>query len=214
MILSDVENFLIYLEGICRANGLKTIKVDSSTEKDENIAAFFNETNSFLEKTDIDVLLCSDVIDGMEISIENYFSKQYCFFFGTKRVMTAAGMITSLLDKNIPCYIWAAESAELEYLEFKIFLLDEGFSTCINLLSLDLGLTIDPEVFSPLIVKEAQTYLKETKENFLESLDAIKSSIPTLTNTVQKMGQEAEYERLHFRKLLSRSLERKGFSFQ
>ncbi len=110
VICSDSQVFLESMDEKFQANGAKTLRIDSKTIPEEYAKEFLADCNKYIQENEIDVLLYSPSAEsGLDVSIEGWFTHQFCFFFGVLGVDAIIQMIGRIRDSKVQRFLWCKE---------------------------------------------------------------------------------------------------------
>jgi hypothetical protein len=119
VVCSDSQIFLEAMDEVFQTNGAKTLRIDSKTIPEDYTKEFLANGNEYLKNHDIDVLLYSPSAEsGLDISLKNRFTHQFCFFFGVLGVDGILQMVGRVRDANIQRFVWCKDwvaSSEQEH---------------------------------------------------------------------------------------------------
>jgi hypothetical protein len=121
VICSDNQVFIEGLDEIFQSNDAKTLRIDSKTVCEDYVKEFLENPNKYLRDNEIEVLLYSPSAEsGLDVSIENYFSHQFCFFFNIIGVDAAIQMMGRVRDPGIERFMWCKEGVAISEREHSI----------------------------------------------------------------------------------------------
>jgi len=110
VIVSDSQVFLEGMDEIFQERGVKTLRIDAKTIPEDYAKAFLADCNQYIQDQKIDVLLYSPSAEsGLDISIEGWFTHQFCFFFGVLGVDAIIQMIGRIRDPKVKRFLWCKE---------------------------------------------------------------------------------------------------------
>jgi hypothetical protein len=109
-ICADSQVMIEAYDEILTAQGLKVLRIDSKTVAEDSVKEALQNIDTYIEKHNIDALLYTPSAEsGVDISIPNYFSHHFGFFFGLIDVDSIVQMIGRIRDSNCEKYIWVKE---------------------------------------------------------------------------------------------------------
>ncbi len=120
-VATDSQIFGETLEKCLLEAGYYGIRVDSVTVSEEWCKKFLEDPDKWIAENKPQYLIYSPTAEGgIDISIKDYFSKQYGFFFGVLGVDSILQMIGRIRDRKVPRTIWTPEFArrDSEMLEY------------------------------------------------------------------------------------------------
>lgn len=110
LICSDSQIFLEALDRILAATGKKVMRVDSKTIGNPEVKEFLKDSNACILLYKPQSLLYSPTAEsGLDVSVKNYFSHHFGFFFGVQSVDAIIQMMGRLRDPNCEKYVWIKE---------------------------------------------------------------------------------------------------------
>jgi hypothetical protein len=121
VICSDNQVFIESQDEIFQSKDVKTLRIDSKTVCEEYVKLFLENPNKYLRDNEIEVLLYSPSAEsGLDVSIEDYFTHQFCFFFNIIGVDAAIQMMGRVRDPGIQRFMWCKEGVALSEREHSI----------------------------------------------------------------------------------------------
>lgn len=106
-ICADSQVFIEALDNLFTERGYKTLRVDSKTVPEAYVKEFLSNCDAYLEKHKPDVLLYTPSAEsGVDISITDYFSHHFGFFFGVIDIDGILQMLGRIRDDSIAKYVW------------------------------------------------------------------------------------------------------------
>ena len=109
-ITSDSQIFIEALDLMLKVLEIKTIRIDSKTVTEPHVRDFLKNPTEVLNNSDYQVVLYTPSAEsGLDISIKNYFSSHYCFFFGVIGVDAILQMIARIRDLTCDKYFWCRQ---------------------------------------------------------------------------------------------------------
>ncbi|MGB3205311.1 MAG: plasmid replication protein, CyRepA1 family [Crinalium sp.] len=109
-ICADSQVFCEAIEEILIDAGMEGIRIDGKTISDAKSKDFLKNPDAWIEKNRPDYVILSPTAEsGIDISIEDYFKDQYCFFFGVIDVDSMLQFLGRIRDIATQRWIWCAE---------------------------------------------------------------------------------------------------------
>lgn len=108
-ICSDSQIFCEALDNLLTGQGLNVLRLDSKTVSEKYAKEFLSNCDAYIEQNKPDVVLYSPTAEsGLDISIQNYFTHHFCFFYGVLGVDSIIQMMGRIRD-TIPKFLWCQE---------------------------------------------------------------------------------------------------------
>jgi hypothetical protein len=105
VVISDSQTWCESLDNLLSEAGYRTLRIDSKTILEPSIKDMLKAPDAHLKEHPIEVLILSPTAEnGVDISIKNYFTKGFAYFFGV--IDTDAQM--QFLRRTRHCLDWAA----------------------------------------------------------------------------------------------------------
>lgn len=102
------------LDNLLSSNNCNVLRVDSKTVKEDRVKEFLSNCDVYLKKHKPDILIYTPSAEsGVDVSITNYFSHHFCFFFGVLGVDSILQLTARIRDINCPKYFWCREWVSL-----------------------------------------------------------------------------------------------------
>jgi len=109
VICSDSQVLIEALDNLLTQQGCKTLRIDSKTVPEPYVKEFLSNCNAYIEKHQPDVLLYTPSAEsGVDVSITNYFTHHFGFFFGVIDIDGILQMLGRIRD-DIPKFVWCKE---------------------------------------------------------------------------------------------------------
>ena len=106
------------MENLLLEQGRQGIRIDSKTIGDERVKEFLKDPDKWITENAPEYLLGSPSIEsGLDISIKEYFTEHFAFFFGQLDIDSCRQMLGRIRDSSVPKFIWC-----------KKFILPEDFN--------------------------------------------------------------------------------------
>ena len=106
-IFSDSQIFCEAMENLLLEQGRQGIRIDSKTISDKRVKEFLQDPDRWIAENQPEYLLGSPSIEsGLDISIKNYFTEHFAFFFGMLDIDSCLQMLGRIRDSSVPKFIW------------------------------------------------------------------------------------------------------------
>lgn len=106
-IIADSQKLLAAYDRLFTGKGYKVVRIDRETIQQKETKLIAEDPDSFLERENVDVLLLSPTCEmGLNVAIQNYFTKCYALFFailGTDSQLQFLRRIRHCSDWSIWC---------------------------------------------------------------------------------------------------------------
>lgn len=110
VITSDSQVFLEGMDKILQARGAKTLRIDSKTVPEDYAKEFLADCNKYIQEHKIDILLYSPSAEsGVDVSIPDWFTHHFGFFFGVLGVDAIIQMLGRIRDPKVQKFVWCKE---------------------------------------------------------------------------------------------------------
>ena len=122
----DSQVFAESLDNLLTSMGYNVLRIDSKTVKEQYVKEFLGgddtkDTSKYLSCCDAylkkyrpDVLLYTPSAEsGVDVSISDYFTHHFCFFFGVLQVDAILQLMARIRDVNCPKYFWCKQWVSL-----------------------------------------------------------------------------------------------------
>ena len=107
-LATDSQIFCESMENLFKEQGREGIRIDSKTVSEPNVKDFFINPAEEIAKTQPEYMNYSPSAEsGLDVSVENYFSELYAFFFGNLDVDSSIQQVARVRDVNVARLIWA-----------------------------------------------------------------------------------------------------------
>ena len=107
VISSDSQIFCEGMENLLLEQGRRGIRVDSKTVGLKHVQEFLKNPDQWCADNQPEYLIGSPSIEsGLDISIHNYFSEHFAFFFGQLDIDSCIQMLGRVRDNSVPKYVW------------------------------------------------------------------------------------------------------------
>jgi hypothetical protein len=105
-VCSDSQALIEALDNIFTEKGLDVLRIDSKTVPEDYVKDFLKNCNAYIEKRKPDILLYTPSAEsGVDVSIPDYFTEHFAFFFGVLDVDGILQMLGRIRD-NITKFVW------------------------------------------------------------------------------------------------------------
>lgn len=199
-VCADSQIFIEALDNIFSAKGLKVLRIDSKTVSENYVKEFLRNCNAYIKEHRPDILLYTPSAEsGVDVSIPNYFTEHFAFFFG---VIDIDGMLQMLgrIRDNITKYVWCKNFVSIDEKQASKSPFINTIQKSLNqLLISDISTSItDPESWNKEIIKHL-TAIVENSNN-------IDTRISTLIQSIQN------FEKSNLRECLKEALLDSGYT--
>jgi hypothetical protein len=110
IIAVDSQVTAAAFEKILNEQGREGIRIDSTTVTDETVRDFLRYPDQWIKANQPDYVIYSpSAQDGIDISIQDYFTHQFCFFFGVLTTDAQVQMIGRVRDSKVKRLVWCRE---------------------------------------------------------------------------------------------------------
>lgn len=107
VICADSQILIEALDNLFTERGYKVLRIDSKTVSEAYAKEFLKNCDKYLKKHKIDVLLYTPSAEsGIDISIRNYFTHHFGFFFGVIDIDGILQMLGRIRDDSVTKYVW------------------------------------------------------------------------------------------------------------
>ncbi|MEO0948734.1 MAG: plasmid replication protein, CyRepA1 family, partial [Cyanobacteria bacterium J06641_5] len=107
VICTDSQIEAEALDRLLLESGKKGLRIDSKTSDRESVRDFLQSPNYFLRQQEPQYLIYTPAAEaGVDISLQGYFSDQFCLFFGVLHTNAQQQMIGRIRDAQVPRWIW------------------------------------------------------------------------------------------------------------
>lgn len=109
-VCSDSQVFAESLDNLLTEMGLEVLRVDSKTVPEEHVKEFLKSCDAYIEKHQVDVLIYTPSAEsGVDVSIKDYFTHHFAFFFGVLGVDAILQMLGRIRDSQCTKFVWVRE---------------------------------------------------------------------------------------------------------
>ncbi len=114
-IFSDSQVFCEALDNLLQAEGYSGIRVDSKTVSSDEVKLFLKNPDLWITENKPQYFIGSPSVEsGLDVSIKDYFSEHFLFFFGQLDTDSCIQMLGRIRDSAVPKYIWCKKFISLE----------------------------------------------------------------------------------------------------
>jgi hypothetical protein len=203
VVCSDSQALIEALDNILTEKGLDVLRIDSKTVPEDYVKEFLKDCNAYIEKRKPDALLYTPSAEsGVDVSIPDYFTQHFAFFFGVLDIDGILQMLGRIRD-NITKFVWCKSFvSESEKQHSKSPFADAIEKSINELLITDISTSItDPEAW---------------KEKVLNHLAAVVSnSLEDISNRVSCLVQSVQnFEKSNLRECLKEALLESGYKIR
>lgn len=211
----DSQVFAESLDNLLSERGYNVLRVDSKTVNEKSVKEFLggekdrtkdrnknqniSPSDRYLTKYKPDVLVYTPSAEsGVDVSITDYFSHHFCFFFGVLQVDAILQLMARIRDVNCPKYLWCKQwvsNPESETIRSPIA--DKIAQVIDQNLVLDIHLTMSGLDNEEQLISLVRSIIHQSKTNHC--------------NTATKLTAIANYEKSNLRDCVLESLEAHGY---
>ena len=172
---------------------------DGKINNNEDKTKYLSACDAYLKKYKPDVLIYTPSAEsGVDVSITNYFSHHFCFFFGVLQVDAILQMMARIRDVNCPKYFWCKQWVSLPDSE-----------TIRSPLAEKIAKVVDQNLVRDIILSMSGEDNEEQLISVIRSL--IYQSKTPHYHTATKLTAIANYEKSNLRDCVLESLEAHGY---
>ncbi len=189
------------LDRLLAESGKRGLRIDSKTSDREAVRDFLQSPNYFLRQQQPQYLIYTPAAEaGVDISLQGYFSDQFCLFFGVLHTNAQQQMLGRIRDPQVPRRIWC-RSTGLQEGESQRWLLPQQLAGA----------------FEDFLLQEGNNHL-EGRRSTPEDRESFEQLVQRLLSVSQDEHYQAfctihaiaKYERAHLRDCLRTALEEAG----
>lgn len=207
----DSQVFAESLDNLLTERGYNVLRVDSKTVNEKSVKEFLggdgtrdsdcrvSPCDKYLTKYKPDVLVYTPSAEsGVDVSITDYFSHHFCFFFGVLQVDAILQLMARIRDVNCPKYVWCKQWVSLPESETIRSPIAEEIAKVIdqNLVQ-DLHLTMSGEDNEEQLISVIRSLIYQSKTPHYD--------------TATKLTAVANYEKSNLRDCVLDSLDNHGY---
>lgn len=116
VICTDSQLEAEALDQLLAETGKQGLRIDSKTISEPSIQAFLKYPNDYIETHCPDYLIYTPAAEaGIDISLENYFSDQFCLFFGVLQTNAQIQMMSRLRDVKVTRWLWCSRYGQVNH---------------------------------------------------------------------------------------------------
>lgn len=207
----DSQVFGESLDNLLSERGYNVLRVDSKTVNEKAVKEFLggdgtrdserhiSPCDRYLTKYKPDVLIYTPSAEsGVDVSISDYFSHHFCFFFGVLQVDAILQLMARIRDVNCPKYLWCKQWVSLPPQEtIRSPLAEEVASVIDQNLVRDLHLSMSEENNSDELIATIRSLIDQSKTPHY--------------HTATKLTAIANYEKSNLRDCVLSSLFAHGY---
>ncbi|MDJ0596435.1 MAG: hypothetical protein QNJ72_41760 [Pleurocapsa sp. MO_226.B13] len=219
----DSQVFGESLDNLLSERGYDVLRIDSKTVKEKSVKEFLggggtkkknenqnispsdcakrtSQADRYLTKYKPDVLIYTPSAEsGVDVSITNYFSHHFCFFFGVLQVDAILQLMARIRDVSCPKYFWCKQWVSLPESEtIRSPLADKIAKVVDQNLVRDIRLSMAGEEDEELLISQIRSVFRQSKTPHY--------------NTANQLTAIANYEKSNLRECVLESLEAHGYS--
>jgi hypothetical protein len=199
-VCADSQALIEALDNIFTERGLKVLRIDSKTVPEAYVKEFLEDCNTYIKGHRPDVLLYTPSAEsGLDVSIPDYFTEHFAFFFGVLDVDSMLQMLGRIRD-NITKYVWCKSFVSADEKQHSKSPFADSIQKSLNQLLLsDITTSItNQETWSQEIIK----HLTEVVANS----NNIDTRLSTLIQSIQN------FEKSNLRECLREALVESGYT--
>lgn len=209
----DSQVFGESLDNLLSERGYKVLRVDSKTVKEKAVKEFLggdgtkeqsedkniSPSDRYLIKYKPDVVIYTPSAEsGVDVSITNYFSHHFCFFFGVLQVDAILQLMARIRDVNCPKYFWCKQWVSLPESEtIRSPIADKIAKVVDQNLVRDINLSMSGEEDEEQLISLVRSIIHQSKTPHYD--------------TATKLTAIANYEKSNLRECVLESLEAHGY---
>lgn len=200
VVCSDSQALIEALDNIFTERGLDVLRIDSKTVPEDYVKEFLKDCNAYIEKRKPDVLLYTPSAEsGVDVSIPDYFTQHFGFFFGVLDVDGILQMLGRIRD-DITKFVWCKSFvSESEKQHSKSPFADVIEKSINELLITDISTSItDPEAWKEKVINHLATVVGN-------SLKDVSNRVSYLVQSIQN------FEKSNLRECLKEALLESGY---
>ena len=104
------------LDQLLSQSGKEGIRIDSKTITSPDIQTFLKNPNDYIATHCPDYLIYTPAAEaGVDISIRDYFSDQFCLFFGILQTNAQLQMISRVRDPKLQRWLWCSPYGQIKH---------------------------------------------------------------------------------------------------
>lgn len=142
VICTDSQLEAEALDQLLAETGKQGLRIDSKTISQFHTQTFLKDPNDYIKTYCPDYLIYTPAAEaGIDISIENYFSDQFCLFFGVLQTNAQVQMMSRVRDPKLNRWLWCSRYGQVNQTPTR-FQLRESLTEAINTFILKTGTTL------------------------------------------------------------------------
>ena len=197
VICTDSQLEAEALDQLLLEMGKRGLRIDSKTIASPEIQTFLKHPNNYIKTDRPDYLIYTPAAEaGIDISIRDYFTDQFCLFFGVLQTNAQLQMISRVRDPKLTRWLWCSRYGQVKN-QTKNLSLPTGLMEAMQSLILQTGSHL-------LAGKETTTLV----ENFVHQVTSATTETHYQTFCILKAIQT--YEQSHLWESLYQSLVKNG----
>ena len=115
VICTDSQLEAEALDQLLSQTGKQGVRIDSKTIADPEIQTFLKHPNHYLESAHPDYLIYTPAAEaGVDISIRDYFTDQFCLFFGILQTNAQLQMMSRVRDPKLTRWLWCSRYGQVK----------------------------------------------------------------------------------------------------
>ncbi|NBD32096.1 MAG: hypothetical protein GVY17_03770 [Cyanobacteria bacterium] len=115
VICTDSQLEAEALDQVLSQTGKQGIRIDSKTIASPDIQSFLKDPNYFITTHCPDYLIYTPAAEaGVDISIRNYFTDQFCLFFGILQTNAQLQMMSRVRDPKLKRWLWCSRYGQVK----------------------------------------------------------------------------------------------------
>ena len=187
------------LDNLLTERGYNVLRIDSKTVNEDYVKEFLTDCNAYLKKYKPDLLIYTPSAEsGVDVSITNYFTHHFCFFFGVLGVDAILQLIARIRDVECPKYFWCREWVSLPDTEtIRSPMADKVAQSIDENLLRDLSLTMSGEEQEEQLIAAARLAIQQSQTPHIRCANFLRAI--------------ANYEKSNLRSCILESLEVHGY---
>jgi len=200
VVCADSQALIEALDNIFSERGLKVLRIDSKTVPEAYVKEFLADCNAYIENHRPDVLLYTPSAEsGVDISIPDYFTEHFAFFFGVLDIDSMLQMLGRIRD-NITKYVWCKSFVSVDEKQHSKSPFADSIQKSLNQLLLgDISTSItDQETWNQEVIKHLTEIISNSNN--------VDTRLSTLIQSIQN------FEKSNLRECLKEALLESGYT--
>jgi hypothetical protein len=202
VVCSDSQGLIEALDNIFTEKGLKVLRIDSKTVPELYIKECLEDCNAYIKKHRPDVLLYTPSAEsGVDVSIPDYFTEHFAFFFGVLDIDAMLQMLGRIRD-SITKYVWCKSFVSGDEKQHSKSPFATAIQESLNQLILgDISTSIsDSEAWSQKVIQHLTAVVTQSNN--------IDTRVSTLIQSIQN------FEKSNLRECLKEALLESGYTIR